>query len=83
MLEQNHVWIVVLAVINSAISFYYYLRVVISMFTPEKETIAAPSPRVSLPVFLVLVLTVIGSLWLGLFPEVFLNLARAISMAAS
>ena len=82
-LEQNHVWIVVLAVINSAISFYYYLRVVISMFTPEKETIAAPSGRVSLPVFVVLVLTVIGSLWLGLFPEVFLNLARAISMAAS
>jgi NADH-quinone oxidoreductase subunit N len=82
-LEQNHIWIVVLAVINSAISFYYYLRVVIAMFTPEKEAVAAPAGRVSLPVFVVLALTVIGSLWLGLFPEVFLNLARAITMAAS
>jgi NADH-quinone oxidoreductase subunit N len=82
-LEANHVWIVVLAVINSAISFYYYLRVVIAMFTPEKEPITAPTARVSLPVLVVLALTLIGSLWLGLFPEVFLNLARTISMAAS
>jgi NADH-quinone oxidoreductase subunit N len=82
-LEQNHIWIVVLAVINSAISFYYYLRVVISMFTPEKEPVAVSAVRLSLPVFVVLVLTVIGSLWLGLFPEVFLNLARSIAMAAS
>lgn len=82
-LEANHVWIIVIAVINSAISFYYYLRVVISMFTPEKEAAAVPFARLTLPVFLVLVVTLLGSLWLGLFPEVFLNLAQTLSIASS
>jgi NADH-quinone oxidoreductase subunit N len=82
-LEANHVWIIVIAVINSAISFYYYLRVVISMFTPEKEAAAFPSAKVSLPVFVVLIVTLLGSLWLGLFPEVFLNLAQTLSIASS
>lgn len=82
-LEANHVWIIVIAVINSAISFYYYLRVVISMFTPEKEAAAVPFTRLTLPVFLVLVVTLLGSLWLGLFPEVFLNLAQTLSIASS
>ncbi len=82
-LDENHIWIVVIAVINSAISFYYYLRVVISMFTPEKEPTAVPAGGVSLPVFVVLVLTVLGSLWLGLFPEVFLNLAQSLAIASS
>ena len=72
-----------IAVINSAISFYYYLRVVISMFTPEKEIAAVPSVKMSLPVFVVLVVTLLGSLWLGLFPEVFLNLAKTLSIASS
>jgi NADH-quinone oxidoreductase subunit N len=82
-LEANHVWIIVIAVINSAISFYYYLRVVISMFTPEKEVVATPFAKVSLPVFVVLIVTLLGSLWLGLFPEVFLNLAQTLSIASS
>ena len=82
-LEANHVWIIVIAVLNSAISFYYYLRVVISMFTPEKEIAVVPSARISLPVFVVLVVTLLGSLWLGLFPEVFSNLAKTLSIASS
>ncbi len=82
-LEANHVWIIVIAVINSAISFYYYLRVVISMFTPEKETAVVPSAKLSLSVFVVLLVTLLGSLWLGLFPEVFLNLAQTLSIASS
>jgi NADH-quinone oxidoreductase subunit N len=82
-LEANHVWIIVIAVINSAISFYYYLRVVISMFTPEKEAAAAPFAKLTLPVFVVLVVTLLGSLWLGLFPEVLLNLAQTLSIASS
>ncbi|HEY4491761.1 MAG TPA: proton-conducting transporter membrane subunit, partial [Acidobacteriota bacterium] len=81
-LEAGHVWAVVLAVLNSAISFYYYLRVVLSMFTPEKEVTvsAAGIAALSLPLVVSLALTVWGTLTLGLFPNFFLELARTISL---
>jgi NADH-quinone oxidoreductase subunit N len=78
-LQAGHVWIVVLAVINSAISFYYYLRVVISMFTPEKE-MAPAAARVSTPLLIVLVLTVVGTITLGLFPNFLIELVRSVSI---
>lgn len=81
-LEAGHVWIVVLAVLNSAISFYYYLRVVISMFTPEKERAAVPAPALSIPLLVVLILTLGGTVALGLFPNIFIELARAVQIAS-
>jgi NADH-quinone oxidoreductase subunit N len=79
-LEQGYVWLVILAVINSAISFYYYLRIVYSMFTPVPEVqIAAPS-RLSSSMIFILLLTLWGTVTLGLFPNFFLEIARAISL---
>jgi NADH-quinone oxidoreductase subunit N len=80
-LEAGHVWIVVLAVLNSAISFYYYLRIVISMFTPEKEAAPAPVP-VPVPLIVILILTLCGTLILGLFPGFFIDLARAVQLVS-
>jgi NADH-quinone oxidoreductase subunit N len=80
-LENGQVWAVVIAVLNSAVSFYYYLRVVISMFTPEKETIPVAA-RVGIPIVLILILTAWGTITLGLFPGFFLGLARAVSIVA-
>ena len=79
-LQEGHVWAVILAVLNSAISFYYYLRIVIAMFTPEKETAVIPVSRVALPLIVTLILTVWGTISLGLFPGFFLELARAVSL---
>lgn len=78
-LQAGHVWIVVLAVINSAISFYYYLRVVISMFTPEKE-MAPAAGRLSTALLVVLVVTVAGTITLGLFPNFLIELVRSVSI---
>jgi len=79
-LQSGHVWIVVLAVINSAISFYYYLRVVISMFTPEEQPLPASAAGVSISIVVILALTVWGTITLGLFPNFFLNLVRSVAI---
>lgn len=79
-LDAGHVWAVVLAVLNSAVSFYYYLRVVISMFTPEKEPAPAVAMVFPFTLIVTLVLTVWGTLSLGLFPGFFLELAKSISL---
>jgi NADH-quinone oxidoreductase subunit N len=79
-LQEGHVWAVVFAVLNSAVSFYYYLRIVIAMFTPEKEAAVVPVSRIALPLIVTLILTVWGTISLGLFPGFFLELARAVSL---
>jgi NADH-quinone oxidoreductase subunit N len=79
-LQEGYIWAVIVAVLNSAISFYYYLRIVIAMFTPEKEGVAFPVTRMALPLIVTLIITVWGTISLGVFPGFFLELARAVSL---
>src|SRR6266446_1895868 len=66
--RQGYVWLVVIGVLNTAISAYYYLRLIIVMFFRERN---APwdSPRIPLSVALALVLTIAAVFYLGLFPQ--------------
>jgi len=66
--RQGYTWLVVIAVLNTAISAYYYLRLIIVMFFRERS---APwdSPRIPASVAIALVLTIAGVFYLGLFPE--------------
>tara|TARA_B100000315_G_scaffold259365_1_gene315118 strand:+ start:3464 stop:4918 length:1455 start_codon:yes stop_codon:yes gene_type:complete len=41
-LEQGYVWLVVFAVLNSLVSVYYYIRIIVNMYmVEEEETIAS------------------------------------------
>jgi NADH-quinone oxidoreductase subunit N len=70
-------WLAVVAIINSAVSLYYYMNVVRLMwFGAEGEE--APAPTVwPAGVRVVLWVTLIGTLALGLFPGGFLDLLNA------
>ncbi len=63
----QYAWLVVVAVVNTAISAYYYLRLVIVMFFRERMS-AWAAPRVPASIALALVLTAAGVLYLGIFP---------------
>jgi NADH-quinone oxidoreductase subunit N len=60
--------VVVAAVINTAISAYYYLRLIVVMFFRERTTDWA-EPKLSAAFSTVLVITVIGVLYLGIFGD--------------
>ncbi|HUQ33527.1 MAG TPA: NADH-quinone oxidoreductase subunit N [Pyrinomonadaceae bacterium] len=60
--------LVVIAVLNTALSAYYYLRLIIVMFFRERTTEWA-KPRVPASVALAIVITVVGVFYLGLFPN--------------
>ncbi|MCY3543942.1 MAG: NADH-quinone oxidoreductase subunit N [Chloroflexi bacterium] len=72
--EANLEWLVVIGVVNSVISAYYYLRVVKAMFLSEP----ASEERVAfgLPMQLAVALGFIGTLIFGIYPTPLLNLAR-------
>jgi len=66
-IEEGFVTLVVIAVLNSAISFYYYLKVVVFMYMKEPES----DFQISLtPMTLfVVIVGIIGTVELGIFPD--------------
>ncbi len=65
-IDEGYIWLVIIAVINSLISVYYYLRPVVAMYMREPtDESAVAVPAVIIPVLLLVVLVVLG---LGVFP---------------
>ena len=71
-IEQGYYVLVVVGVLNTAVSAYYYLRLIIVMFFGERTT-AWQAPRIPASVAVTLVLTVLGVLYLGVFPGRVIN----------
>ena len=65
--RQGYVWLVVIGVLNTAVSAYYYLRLIIVMFFRERSS-PWDQPRLPASVALALVITIAGVFYLGLFP---------------
>ncbi len=73
--EAKFYWLAVLGMINSAISVYYYLRVTVLMYfrEPEREITGlsfSPAP------VLALILALIGTFYMGIFPSNVLSFAQ-------
>jgi NADH-quinone oxidoreductase subunit N len=80
-IEQGYVGLVVIGVLNTAVSVYYYLRLVVLMFFRERG-VAWEAPRVPASITVALVLTLAGVFYLGLFPGRVLDHLRAPRPAA-
>src|SRR6266403_1798363 len=75
-IRQGYSWLVVIGVLNTAISAYYYLRLIVVMFFRERN---APwdQPRIPVSIALALVITIASVFYLGIFPE---RIIRAFSL---
>jgi len=65
--NQGYVWLVVIGVLNTAVSAYYYLRLIVVMFFREPSGAWEP-PRIPAAISVALILTILGVFYLGLFP---------------
>jgi NADH-quinone oxidoreductase subunit N len=73
--QAGHIWLVIVGAINTAISAFYYLRVVVTMYMrePEEELSFASYPGT---LVVGLVLAAIGVLLIGILPSLMLNPAQ-------
>jgi NADH-quinone oxidoreductase subunit N len=71
-IDQRYYGLVVIGVLNTAISAYYYLRLIIVMFFRDRTT-AWNAPPIPASIGLALALTAIGVFYLGLFPGRLIN----------
>ncbi len=75
LVDAQHIWLSVILILNSVVSGYYYLRVIVEMFMrdPTKDaSVVEPQPYLMVCVFVALV----GTVFFGLFPDLALDAAR-------
>jgi NADH-quinone oxidoreductase subunit N len=78
-IEAGFVWLAVIGVVNSAISLFYYVRVVVFMWIKEE---AAGSPIVTTPAMaIVLAIAMIGTMLFGIYPLPLFEFAEASARA--
>jgi NADH-quinone oxidoreductase subunit N len=74
-IEAGYVWLAVIGVLNSAISLYYYIRIVVFMYV-KKETIGS-EPVAGPSLTLALAIAVAATIVLGVYPRLLFELAEA------
>ncbi|MDH5201891.1 MAG: proton-conducting transporter membrane subunit, partial [Nitrospirota bacterium] len=74
-IDAGYTWLVIVAVIFSVISAYFYLRIVMYMYMrdPKVEVSVSTSPSMNLA----LIVTTVAVLAIGVFPSIVVDLARA------
>ena len=73
--QAGHIWLVVIGAVNTAISAFYYLRVVVTMYMREPEEELEFSPYSSTLV-VGLIIAAIGVLLIGVLPSLMLSPAQ-------
>lgn len=73
-IKEGHIPLVVIAVLNTVISFYYYLKVVVQMYM--KEPAGEFHPTLSPLTILVVVIAILGTFQLGIFPGPIISFAQ-------
>jgi NADH-quinone oxidoreductase subunit N len=75
-IHSHLIGLTIIALLNSVVSVYYYLRIVVAMYMREGTTRASTA---SLPMALraAMAVSVVGIFYLGLFPNLFLSFSNA------
>ena len=73
--QSGHIWLVIIGAVNTAISAFYYLRVVVTMYMREPEEELEFSPYASTLV-IGLIIAAVGVLLIGILPSLMLNPAQ-------
>lgn len=76
-LQSNLVWLTVLGLINSAIASYYYLHILVVTYMNEPGQATKELEPMPLPLKAALLIPVLGTLILGIYPGALLDFAGA------
>ena len=80
-IEAGYVWLAVIGVLNSAISLYYYIRIVVFMYLKKETTGSEPVTGPALA--FTLAVAVIATIALGVYPRLLFEAAERSAQALS
>jgi NADH-quinone oxidoreductase subunit N len=79
---SSSLWpLLIVLALNSGIGLYYYLRILVAMYSTGGEAARFSEPKVSAASGLALAALVAGVLWLGIYPAPLVRLLRSASPA--
>ena len=73
-IESGYVWLAVIGVLNSAVSLYYYLRIVVFMMLKNEPSGSEPHQSPALAV--AMVTAVVATLFFGVYPQALFEFAE-------
>jgi NADH-quinone oxidoreductase subunit N len=74
-IDAHYYWLAVIGVLNSAVSLYYYVRIVVFMYLKHETIGSEPTSSPSLTV--ALAVAVVATIVLGVYPKLLFELAEA------
>lgn len=82
--DQGFIWLTIIGVLNSVVSIYYYLRMVVTMYMlPADGESLTTRAQTSVPLYVAITASAAGVLYLGMFPSAWLELTtRSVAMLA-
>ncbi len=78
--KAGYIWLAVIGVMNSFVSVYYYLRVIKTSYFDAFEG-TFPPVKYGFAIIVALIVTVVGTLGLGFFPQQLFELSQSALMA--
>ncbi|MCZ6557147.1 MAG: NADH-quinone oxidoreductase subunit N [SAR324 cluster bacterium] len=75
-IDKGFIWLAVIGLLNSVVSIYYYLRLVVMMYmqSPTADSIKERSAP-SMSLYAAIALTLLGVIYLGIFPSRWIELS--------
>ncbi len=74
-IQNGYIWLAVIGVLNSVISIFYYLRIVVAMYMkPANDRMV--DVAITPTLMIAIVITLVGVLYIGIFPETWLRWAE-------
>lgn len=78
-IKSNMIWLAVTGILLSLIGVYYYIKIIVYMwFSESADSSLAAQENISFtnPGIVATVLAVIGTIWFGIYPNLFFNLFK-------
>jgi NADH-quinone oxidoreductase subunit N len=78
-IDAGYVWLAIIGVLNSAVSLYYYLRIVVFMWLKNEPV--GSTPKLAPALAVAIVLAMVGTVALGVYPRPLFDLAETSALA--
>ena len=74
--KSGYNWLVVIALLNSAFAAFYYIKIIVKMYMPDKESVDVIRGAIDDGLMITIIICLILTLLMGVYPQIFINFAN-------
>ena len=74
--KSGYNWLVVIALLNSAFAAFYYIKIIVKMYMPDKESVGIIHGAIDDGLMITIIICLILTLLMGVYPQIFINFAN-------